>query len=169
MPRVFSVSDSIVIDVAPAVAYSAVSRPSDMGRWSPENLGTTAESAAGTATVGSTFVGRNRRRGFRWVTRCTVTAADPERTFAFRVHEIGLRRPRLRAPIATWEYRFEPAGDGTRVTEIWTDDRRGWPTFAANLFDRVATGGSTFADFQARNIATTLRNLKRELERDQPA
>ncbi|MFE1441397.1 SRPBCC family protein [Streptomyces sp. NPDC058739] len=167
MARVFSVSDSIVIDVAPAVAYRAVSRPSDMGRWSPENLGTAPGTAQGPVAAGETFVGRNRRGKFRWVTRCTVTAAVPERTFAFRVHEIGLTRPRLRAPIATWEYRFEPAGDGTRVTETWTDDRRRWPTFAANLFDRIATAGSTFADFQTRNIARTLRNLKRELEREQ--
>ncbi|CAL9640690.1 SRPBCC family protein [Streptomyces sp. enrichment culture] len=166
MPRVFTVSDSIVIDVPPAVAYRAVSRPCDMGRWSPENLGTTAASETGPVTVGSTFVGRNRRGRFRWVTRCTVTAAEPERTFAFRVHEIGLTRPRLRAPIATWEYRFEPAGDGTRVTETWTDDRRRWPASVADAFDRLATRGSTFADFQTRNIATTLRNLKRELERD---
>ncbi|NUS13081.1 MAG: SRPBCC family protein, partial [Streptomyces sp.] len=50
------------------------------------------------------------------------------------------------------------------VTEIWTDDRRRWPTFVANAFDRVATSGRTFAAFQARNIETTLRNLKRELE-----
>ncbi|MGW7282957.1 SRPBCC family protein [Streptomyces sp. NPDC054844] len=84
--------------------------------------------------------------------------------FAFRVHAIGLSRPRLPGPIATWEYRFEPVGDGTRVTETWTDDRRAWPAFAANAFDRLVISGKTFAEFQVRNIETTLRNLKRELE-----
>ncbi|WP_129311591.1 SRPBCC family protein [Streptomyces sp. L2] len=167
MARVFTVSGSIVIGVSPDTAYQAVSRPADMGRWSPENLGTTPDSAAGSAPLGATFVGRNVRGRFRWVTRCTVTAADPGSRFAFRVHAIGIRRPRLRAPIATWEYRFEPTGDGgTRVTEIWTDDRRAWPEFVANAFDRLATSGRTFAVFQARNIETTLRNLKRELERE---
>ncbi|MET7286998.1 SRPBCC family protein [Streptomyces sp. NPDC005573] len=165
MARVFSVSGDIVIGVSPDAAYRAVSRPGDMGRWSPENLGTTQEAADGPVGPGTTFVGRNKRGRFRWVTRCTVTAADPGRRFAFRVHAIGLDRPVLRGPIATWEYRFEPADGGTRVTETWTDDRRTWPAFVANTFDRIATAGSTFADFQTRNIGTTLRNLKRELER----
>lgn len=98
-----------------------------------------------------------------------MTAADSGRRFAFRVHAIGLNRPRLRGPIATWEYRFEPEGGATRVTETWTDDRRAWPSVVANAFDRVATGGRTFADFQADNIARTLRNLKRELEAESPS
>ncbi|MFD4787216.1 SRPBCC family protein, partial [Streptomyces sp. NPDC058459] len=72
---------------------------------------------------------------------------------------------RLRGPIATWEYRFEPAGEGTRVTETWTDDRRTWPDFAAGVFDRVVTSGRTFADLRTRDIRVTLRDLKRELER----
>ncbi|MGW5639586.1 SRPBCC family protein [Streptomyces sp. NPDC003832] len=166
MARRFTVSSSIVVDVAPDVVYRAVSRPQEMGRWSPENLGTTADSAAGPAVVGGSFVGRNKRGPFRWVTRCTVTAAEPGRRFAFRVHAIGLGKPRLPGPIASWEYRFEPAGEGTLVTETWTDDRRAWPTFVANAFDRVVTSGRTFADFQTRNIEVTLRNLKRELERE---
>lgn len=166
MVRLFTVSGSIVVDVSPEAAYQAVSRPADMGRWSPENLGTTADSAGDEpAAPGTTFVGRNKRGRLRWVTRCTVTAADPGRRFAFRVHAIGRSRPRLRGPIATWEYRFEPAGEGTRVTETWTDDRRAWPAFVANAFDRAVTSGRTFADYQTRNIETTLRNLKRELER----
>ncbi|MCX5387265.1 SRPBCC family protein [Streptomyces sp. NBC_00083] len=164
MGRVCTVSDSVVVGVTPEVAYRAVSRPSDMGRWSPENLGTAGATGEGAAAVGTVFVGRNKRGAFRWVTKCTVTAADPGRRFAFRVHAIGLSRPRVRGPIATWEYRFEPVEGGTRVTETWTDDRRKWPDFVANVFDRVATSGSTFAAFQARNISTTLRNLKRELE-----
>ncbi|MCS0605547.1 SRPBCC family protein [Streptomyces sp. LP11] len=169
MPRLFTVSDSIVIGVPPEHAYRAVSRPGDMGRWSPENLGTTDDSPTGPVSPGTTFVGRNKRGRFRWVTRCTVTAAEPGRYFAFRVHAIGVDRPRLRGPIATWEYRFEPEGDGTRVTETWTDDRRSWPAPAAQVFDRIVTAGRTFADFQARNIRATLRNLKRELEREADA
>lgn len=164
MARVFTVSDSVTVAVSPEAAYDAVSRPADMGRWSPENLGTTGEAPAGPAALGTTFVGRNKRGAFRWSTRCTVTAAEPGRRFAFRVHAIGVKRPFLRGPIATWEYAFEPVGDGTRVTETWTDDRRAWPTFVANAFDRVATSGKTFAAFQKRNIELTLRNLKRELE-----
>ncbi|MDF3300274.1 SRPBCC family protein [Streptomyces tropicalis] len=164
MARVFTVTRSVVINVPPAAAYEAVSRPSDMGRWSPENLGTAAGVPDSPAAQGTTFVGRNKRGAFRWVTQCTVTVAEPGSHFAFRVHAIGLNRPVLRSRIATWEYRFAPEGEGTRVTETWTDDRRSWPTFAANAFDRLATRGSTFAEFQVRNIDTTLRNLKRVLE-----
>lgn len=50
------------------------------------------------------------------------------------------------------------------MTETWTDDRRSWPDPLANAFDRVATRGHTFADFQRRNIRVTLRNLKAALE-----
>ncbi|MFF3501945.1 SRPBCC family protein [Streptomyces sp. NPDC003247] len=162
--RIFTVTRSILIDVPPRTAYEAVSQPADMGRWSPENLGTSERTPRERAVAGTRFEGRNKRGPFRWTTLCTVTAADPGRRFAFRVHAIGLDRPRLRGPIATWEYRFEPEGQGVRVTESWTDDRRAWPTVVAHAFDRAVTGGRTFADFQTRNIDVTLRNLKRELE-----
>ncbi|MCY0932475.1 SRPBCC family protein [Streptomyces sp. H27-H1] len=164
MPRIFTVARSIVIGVSPDVVYQAVSRPEDMGRWSPENLGTAEQTSRGPAAVGSSFIGRNRRGAFRWVTQCTVTASDPGRRFAFRVHAIGVTRPLLRGPIARWEYRFEPEGDGTRVTETWRDDRRAWPDVLANFFDRVVTPGRSFAEFQVANIDSTLSRLKRELE-----
>jgi hypothetical protein len=80
------------------------------------------------------------------------------------VGAIGLRTPRLRGPIATWEYRFESAPGGTLVTETWTDDRRRWPDPVANAFDRIATRGRTFAAFQRRNIAKTPAALKAALE-----
>ncbi|MFG2485602.1 SRPBCC family protein [Streptomyces virginiae] len=164
MPRTFTVSDSIVVHVSPADVYRHVSDPARMGAWSPENLGATVHGEAGRTRVGTVFDGRNKRGAFRWTTRCTVTALEQDRLFRFRVHAIGVRRPRVPGPIATWEYRFEPVPEGTRVTETWTDDRRSWPDFAAHAFDRVATRGHTFAEFQRRNIATTLRNLKKAME-----
>ncbi|MET9111951.1 SRPBCC family protein [Streptomyces zhihengii] len=165
MPRIFTVSDSVVIDAPPADVYAQVSDPTLMGRWSPENRGAVVRDAPGGTRVGTVFDGRNTRGPLSWTTRCTVTAADPGERFAFRVRAIGLRRPVLRGPIATWEYRFEAAeGGGTRVTETWTDDRRAWPDALAGVFDRIATRGHTFADFQRRNIRTTLANLKKALE-----
>ena len=50
--------------------------------------------------------------------------------------------------------------------ETWTDDRRGWPDFAADMFDKIATGGKTFADFQRGNIRKTLLNLKNAVEQE---
>lgn len=164
MTRTFTVSRSILVEASPRTVYEQVSQPALMGRWSPENLGATVPGGAVPATVGLVFEGHNKRGPFRWTTRCTVTKAEPGRRFAFRVHAIGLKRPRLRAPIATWEYRFEDCDGATKVTETWRDDRRSWPTFVANAFDRLATGGRTFAVFQAGNIDRTLKNLKRELE-----
>ncbi|MCM9076568.1 MULTISPECIES: SRPBCC family protein [Streptomyces] len=164
MPRTFTVSDSIIVDVSPADVFRHVCDPTRMGDWSPENLGATVRGSAGEARVGTVFDGRNKRGAFRWTTRCTVTAVEQDRLFRFRVHAIGIRRPRVPGSIATWEYRFEPVPEGTRVTETWTDDRRAWPDFVAHAFDRIATRGHTFADFQRGNIRTTLRNLKRVLE-----
>ncbi|PCG87326.1 polyketide cyclase [Streptomyces sp. WZ.A104] len=166
MPRTTSVADSIIIHASPAQVYEQLSDPTAMGRWSPENRGATVRGERRSAYVGMVFEGRNKRGVARWTTRCTVTAADPGERFAFRVHAIGLRRPRLRGPIATWEYRFEVVDGATRVTETWTDDRRSWPDFLAHAFDRVATGGKTFAQFQRGNIRTTLKRLKAALEDD---
>lgn len=164
MPRTLAVSDSIVIQAAPSRIYEYVSNPALMGRWSPENLGATVRGDADGAYVGMEFDGHNKRGGFRWTTRCTVTAAVPGRRFAFRVHAIGRRRPVLRGRIATWEYRFDAIDGGTRVTETWRDDRRAWPDALANAFDRLATRGHTFADYQRGNIRRTLRNLKAAME-----
>jgi len=166
MPRTMSVADSIVIDAPPAQVYEQLSDPTVMGRWSPENRGATIRGERRDAYVGMVFEGRNKRGAVSWTTRCTVTAADPGERFAFRVHAIGVRRPRLPGPIATWEYRFEAVDGGTRVTETWTDDRRSWPDLLANGFDRVATGGKTFALFQRGNIRTTLKRLKAAVEED---
>ncbi|GAA3020320.1 SRPBCC family protein [Streptomyces fulvorobeus] len=164
MPRTMTVSDSIVVDRTPSAVYEQLSDPTAMGRWSPENTGATVAGGPRAAYVGMVFEGRNKRGALRWTTRCTVTAAEPGKRFAFRVHAIGARRPRLPGAIATWEYRLEPVDGATRVTETWTDDRRAWPDLLANAFDRIATRGHTFAAFQARNIRSTLERLKTELE-----
>lgn len=166
MPRTMSVSDSILIRADPSHVYDQLSDPTAMGRWSPENRGARVLGEHRGPYVGMVFEGRNKRGSFRWTTRCTVTAADPGRRFAFRVHAIGARRPRLRAPIALWEYRFEAVDGATRVTETWTDHRRAWPDFLADAFDRLATRGQTFAEFQRGNIRTTLNRLKAVLEQD---
>ncbi|OON82528.1 SRPBCC family protein [Streptomyces tsukubensis] len=165
MTRTLTVSGGVVVDAPADTVYDHVSDPMLMGQWSPENLGARVRERRERTYVGMVFEGHNRRGPVRWTTRCTVTAAERGRLFAFRVHAIGLRRPRLPGSIATWEYRFEPAeGGGTLVTETWQDDRRAWPDAVAGAFDRAATRGHTFADFQRRNIRTTLDNLKKAME-----
>ena len=168
MSRDMQVEDSIDIAVDPLTLYDQVADPSQMGRWSPENTGAEVPAPGEPATVGTTFVGTNRRGRARWVTRCTVTAADPGRRFAFDVEAIGPRTPLLRAPIASWSYDFEPIDGGTCVTETWTDRRTRWPDPVAAVFDKIVTGGRLFSDFQRRNIARTLARLKSDLEGTTP-
>ena len=165
MSREWQVSDSVEIAVDPQTVYAHVSDVTQMGRWSPENTGAVLDRPTASAHVGMRFVGSNRRGPLlRWVTGCEVIAADPGERFAFRVDRYGYGKPLLPVAVATWDYRFEAVPGGTRVTEIWTDDRRPWPDVVAGAFDRIATGGSAFADFQRGNIRSTLDALKRELE-----
>lgn len=164
MARVLSVSDSIVVSATPDDVYDKVSDPTQMGRWSPENLGARVTGAPQPTYVGMEFIGSNKRGRSRWVTRCVVTAADRGERFEFHVVQIGARKPRLRGHIATWEYRFEAVPEGTLVTETWTDGRANWSERSANAFDWVVTSGKTFAEFQRRNIRKTLENLAKVFE-----
>ncbi|MGB3772930.1 MAG: SRPBCC family protein [Rhodococcus sp. (in: high G+C Gram-positive bacteria)] len=168
MTRTRTVSDHVDVAAAPDEVYALLSDPGQIQRWSPENTGAVVhQPRSGGAYEGMTFVGRNKRGRANWSTRCVVTAADRGRRFAFRVEAIGPRTPILKAKNATWEYRFEPVEGGTRVTETWTDDRP-WPDAVAAVFDKVVTGGRLFADFQRRNIATTLANLRDDLGAARP-
>jgi hypothetical protein len=163
MGRPMTVSDSVDIEVAADVIWAQLADPSQMPRWSPENTGAPV-GAGRPLVVGDTFHGTNKRGPARWTTRCTVTDSEPDSTFAFDVVAIGVRNPWLRGRIANWSYCVEPVGSGTRVTETWHDLRTGWPDWVAAVFDKVATRGSLFSEFQRRNIARTLKNLKADLE-----
>jgi len=164
MSRTMTVQDSIVVDADPMTIYRLVADPSQMPRWSPENVAGDVPEPGSPAAVGTVFVGSNKRGRVRWQTRCRVTASDPGERFTFDVFQFGLGTPIFSVRIATWDYAFEAVDGGTRVTEIWTDGRRRWPDVLANTVDKFATGGRTFAEFQRRNIAKTLANLKADLE-----
>ena len=164
MPREFTVSGSITIAVEPDVVYDAVSDVTQMGRWSPENLGAKVARPTEAAYVGMRFVGSNKRGPVRWETGCTVTSAERGRRFAFDVNRYGRGRLMIPVRVASWAYDFEPVEGGTLVTETWHDRRRGWPNGAVRVFDPLATRHESFAEFQKGNIARTLRKLKAELE-----
>ncbi len=164
MGRDMQVSDSVVIATDAQTIYDQVADPTQMSRWSPENTGATTGAAGRTLDKGEVFDGSNKRGRARWSTECVVTAADPGRRFAFEVRKIGARTPFIPGRIASWEYTFEPAGAGTLVTETWRDHRTAWPDWAAMVFDKAATGGRLFADFQRRNIARTLAAMKADFE-----
>ncbi len=159
MGRPMTISDSVEVAADPATLWKQLADPAQMPRWSPENTG--APVGAGRPLgVGDAFHGQNKRGPARWTTLCTVVDSEPGRSFGFDVVAIGIKMPRLRGRIANWTYTLEPSGTGTRVTETWTDLRSSWPDWAAAAFDKVATRGSLFSDFQRRNIAKTLANLQ---------
>lgn len=166
MTRPLTVSDSIEIAVPPNVGYDAVSDVTQMGRWSPENRGARTAGDGAPLVVGDTFVGDNKRGSvpLSWQTKCVVTAAERPERFAFTVTHYGLQPVLIPVAVASWEYRFEATPGGTRVTETWRDDRTSWPDIVAGVFDRLATGGKHFHEFQRGNIAQTLKRLKAELE-----
>lgn len=163
--RQWSVSRSTTVKVAPEQAYSLISDPTRTGEWSPENTGASLrESAQGALREGDEFDGTNKRGPFRWITRCTVTHAVPGRRFRFKVRRWGVGRPLLRVPVATWDFELEPTDGGTRITETWTDDRRAWPDSLCRIVDPMLTGQRSFADFNARNIESSLKRMKKQLE-----
>lgn len=166
MSRTMQVSDSVDVVADAQSIWSQVADPTQMPRWSSENTGATTGQPGRPLEVGEVFDGTNRRGRVRWVTQCVVTASEPGRRFAFDVRKIGVRGPVVPGRIATWAYDFESIEGGTRVTETWTDGRSGWPDWVAAVFDRVATGGKPFADFQRGNVRRTLATMKAEFEHE---
>lgn len=104
------------IDAPADALYALLTDVRSMGRWSPECTGARWWGKPTGPAVGARFVGFNRNGLAHWVTRCTVTAADPGRHFEFEVRESGM----------VWGYRFVPSpdGGGTDVTEYRTEARR---------------------------------------------
>ncbi|MGW7458946.1 SRPBCC family protein [Streptomyces sp. NPDC054797] len=134
----WSLEEHIEVDAAPEEVHRVVSDVRNMGRWSPECRRVWVPRPP--VRTGSRFVGFNRSGLFVWFTVCRVTAlrapaASPDGSgeFTFDVAVFGL-------PIARWGYRFEPAGEGTRVTEGWRDLRTGRSARLAGLLGSVFTG-----------------------------
>ncbi|MFH8254020.1 SRPBCC family protein [Streptomyces roseolus] len=152
MDRRWSLEESVVIDVPPAVVYGLVSDLRNMGRWSPECRAVWVPRPP--ALTGSRFVGFNRRGPFLWPTVGRVTRARPDSEFVFDISAFGL-------PIARWGYRFEPEGSGTRVTEFWQDLRtEGLRARAAELLGTVFAGSPP-----ARRVALNRAGMRTTLAR----
>jgi hypothetical protein len=113
------VEEAVEIAALPDAVYTTLIDVERWGRFSPECSGATVTRSDGPLRAGSVFFGHNRRGGLRrWSTRCTVTAAEPNRLFTFDSAAIGLS-------IATWSFRLEPLNGGraTRLTQTWQDGR----------------------------------------------
>jgi Polyketide cyclase / dehydrase and lipid transport len=103
---------------------------------------------------GAVFKGYNRNGSRRWTTVCTVTDAEPGKTFAFDVKTAGV------VPVARWRYDIEPTEGGCKVTERTWDRRPGWirkpAQFTTGVKDRTAAN--------AEHIKLTLQRLKEKAQ-----
>ncbi|MEE6167297.1 MULTISPECIES: SRPBCC family protein [unclassified Mycolicibacterium] len=147
------VTASVSIAAAPAAVYALIT---DL-----PTLASLAEEAhamqwkkGDAATPGAVFVGQNRNGSRTWTTTCTVTAADPGRTFAFDVKS-------LMFPVAHWRYDIAATDTGCTVTESTWDQRAGWFKFVGGLATGVTDRDST----NTEHIKRTLERLKARAER----
>jgi hypothetical protein len=146
------------IEALPATLYAMVSDVTRMGSWSPETTSCRWLAGATGPIVGARFKGTNRQGWRRWQTTCTVTAADPGRSFAFDVSYGPF-------PVSHWDYQFLPDGEGTRVVETWTDRRPGWMIKASPTVMGVADRAGHNRD----GMMATLDRLRRAAEATPPA
>jgi uncharacterized protein YndB with AHSA1/START domain len=104
------------IAAPPEAVWALVSDVTRMGEWSPETVGCEWVGDTKEPVVGARFKGRNQSGWRKWSTVCKVVEAAPGKSFAFEVKAGPV-------DVSLWEYTFEPADGGTRVTESWTDRR----------------------------------------------
>jgi hypothetical protein len=145
----------VSVDVAAAAdaVYALISDVRRMGEWSPECVRCEWLDGADRAAVGARFRGHNRIGVRRWSTVSTVVAAEPDRSFAFRVAAVGL-------PVAEWRYTVTTIPGGCRVSETWTDSRGG----VIRTLGRLATGVGDRAAHNRRGMEATLARIKAAAE-----
>jgi hypothetical protein len=146
------VSVSEVINAPADVVYSLVVDLPRMGEWSPEATGGRWLEGGG-PQVGARFVGSNRTGRRHWSTLVRVTAAEPNRRFAFRV-----TAPLV--PIADWEYRIEPTESGCRIDETFVDLRLP----PVRLVSTLRTGVADRSLFNRHSMQVTLAALRERSE-----
>jgi uncharacterized protein YndB with AHSA1/START domain len=137
--------------------WDLVSDVTRIGEFSPETFEAEWLDGATGPRPGARFRGHVRRngRGPVYWTTCTVTAAEPEREFAFSVAGLG------GATANTWGYSLEPTADGTDVTESFE--------LPATLVNRIywLLGGPARLRTNLDGMRTTLERIKAVVEQDQ--
>ena len=144
-------TETITIAAPPDAVYALVADVTRMGEWSPETVSAEwIEGSIGPA-VGARFKGNNKLKG-PWSTKCTVTAADPGREFAFTNGDTN------------WRYRFEARDGGVDVIESFEIVKL--PGRVGRLMTKLGTGVS-WDERPAQMVAgmeETLRRLKAAAE-----
>jgi hypothetical protein len=149
-----SATASVQIDASPEVVYGLITDLPTLASLAEEAVAMELRKG-GAITEGAVFVGHNENgtSGKRWTTKCTVTAAEPGRAFAFEVRHTVL-------PVARWQYDLVAADGGCRVTESTWDQRPGW----FRILAKKATGVPDRAAENGKNIELTLQRLKQRAE-----
>ncbi|MBX7430971.1 SRPBCC family protein [Mycobacterium sp. Y57] len=144
---------SVTVAADPAAVYALITDLATLATLAEEADAMTWHKGT-SASPGAVFKGHNRHGSRTWTTKCTVTAADPGRAFAFDVHSAGI------LPISHWRYDIEPAEGGCVVTESTWDRRPRWFLRPAAL----ATGVSDRTAANSAHIELTLQRLKDRAE-----
>lgn len=146
---------SVHVNAPPEKIYALVTDVSRMGEWSPECHHCEWLDGATGPTVGARFKGSNRKGLVRWSTKPKVVAAEEGREFAFCTEVRG-------KDLTKWTYRFDPDGDGTKVTESFemVNDQPGTITFAEKYVMRIK---DRKADLE-KDMHATLERIKAAVE-----
>ncbi len=146
---------SIHIDASPEKVYELVSDVRRMGEWSPECRHCEWLDGATGPAVGARFKGSNRSGFARWSTKPRVVTADEGREFAFATELRG-------KDLTKWSYRFDPDGDGTKLTESFElmNDMPAYISFTEKYVMRIK---DRKADLE-KNMQATLTRIKATAE-----
>jgi hypothetical protein len=147
--------DGIVVAAPPATLFDLVTDIGRTGEWSPICTGCWWDDPDAAGRVGSWFTGRNELPHRTWETRSKVVVADRPREFAFEVGEGFVR----------WGYTFEPATEGTLVTESWHFLPAGIEMFHRKYGERAATEIAERTRAARTGIPATLAAIKQIAER----
>lgn len=146
------VKASVSIAAGPAAVYALITDLPTLASLAEEAHAMQWQKG-GSATPGAVFKGHNRNGSKTWSTTCTVTDAEPGKTFAFDVKSLIF-------PVAHWRYDIAPTDTGCTVTESTWDRRAGWFKAIAGR----ATGITDRDTANAKHIELTLQRLKEKAE-----
>ncbi len=142
---------TIEIKAPPQEVWAALTDVTRMGEWSPECIaGRWVPDATG-PKHGAKFEGDNEvrvagRRVKKWTTTSEVTACEPESRFEF-----------CAAGYTTWCYELEPVAGGTKVTERFSYEPKGFVGF---IYEKLLARPR----MMTKGMQRTLSRVKEKLE-----
>lgn len=145
--------ESIFVEASTEAIYELVSDVSRTGSWSPVCKACWWDEGQSPG-VGAWFTGRNELPERTWETKSQVVAAERGKEFTFVV---GGTRTR-------WSYSFEPAEDGTTVTESWELLPDGVTFFEERFGDQAQAQIENREQAAREGIPVTLARIKAAAE-----